>query len=329
MNWDGALAGPFNYAVFGFAGTLASPGLSILLFHRVHAQADTLFPDEPDAQRFDQLMRMVARSFRVMPLTAAAARLEQHTLPPRSLAITFDDGYADNAEVALPILKRHGLSATFFVATGFLDGGRMWNDSIIECIRLCAQTEIDLSEFGLGVRAIGTSTERRSCIDELLRQTKYLDQRAREQAVQRLQATAGVGSLPSVLMMRSAQVQALHRAGMEIGAHTVSHPILTSLDAEAARRELTDGRRQLQEIIDAPVDVVAYPNGKPKRDYDRSHVEMVKRLGFRAAVSTAVGAARAGDDLFQLPRFTPWDRSLLAWSVRLFLNQRASTFDTA
>ena len=190
MNWDGALAGPFNYAVFGFAGTLASPGLSILLFHRVHAQADTLFPDEPDAQRFDQLMRMVARSFRVMPLTAAAARLEQHTLPPRSLAITFDDGYADNAEVALPILKRHGLSATFFVATGFLDGGRMWNDSIIECIRLCAQTEIDLSEFGLGVRAIGTSTERRSCIDELLRQTKYLDQRAREQAVQRLQATA-------------------------------------------------------------------------------------------------------------------------------------------
>jgi hypothetical protein len=89
-----------------------------------------------------------------------------------------------------------------------------------------------------------------------------------------------------------------------------------------AEYELAAGRNHLQELIDAPVEVMAYPNGRPTLDYDTQHVEMVMRLGFRAAVSTAPGAARAGDDLFQLPRFTPWDRSTLAWSARLLLNQR-------
>jgi peptidoglycan/xylan/chitin deacetylase (PgdA/CDA1 family) len=114
---------------------------------------------------------------------------------------------------------------------------------------------------------------------------------------------------------------------MEIGAHTVHHPILTALNAADAEREIADGRQRLQQIIDAPVDVMAYPNGKPGRDYDASHVAMVRRLGFRAAVSTAPGAARAGDDLFQLPRFTPWDRSLLRWSARLVANRRTARFD--
>jgi hypothetical protein len=66
---------------------------------------------------------------------------------------------------------------------------------------------------------------------------------------------------------------------------------------------------------------MAYPNGRPDRDYGAEHVAIVKRLGFLAAVTTAPGAAARGDDLFQLPRFTPWDRSLAAWSVSLLRNR--------
>ena len=329
MTWSDALAAPLNRSAFTLLGGAGSPRLSILIFHRVHASTDALFPGEPDATRFDRLMRMVARSFRVLTLGDAAARLASDTLEPRSLVITFDDGYADNADVALPILQRHGLSATFFVSTGFLDGGRMWNDSIIECIRGCRRDAIDLSEFGLGRHALASVEQRRSCIEALLSHIKYLDLPGREAAVRRLQEAAAVDVLPTELMMRGDQVRALYGAGMEIGAHTVNHPILTSLGACDAERELTDGRARLQQIIDAPVDVLAYPNGKPNRDYDRSHVAMAQRLGFRAAVSTAPGVARHGDDVFQLPRFTPWDRSLLAWSARLLLNQRTTRFDRA
>jgi peptidoglycan/xylan/chitin deacetylase (PgdA/CDA1 family) len=327
MTWADALAAPFVRGAFGLVAWSASPRLSILIFHRVHARADSLFAQEPDASRFARLMRLVAQSFHVMTLGQAAVLLARSELPPNALVITFDDGYADNAEVALPILQRHGLPATFFVSTGFLDGGRMWNDSIIECLRACKLAEIDLSDFGLQRHALSGAAERRTCIEALLSKIKYLDPASREAAVERVQRAAGVTALPTDLMMRSEQVRELHLAGMEIGAHTVNHPILTSLQAAEAEREIDGGRQRLQQIIDAPVMVLAYPNGKPGRDYDSSHVAMVRRLGFLAAVSTAPGVARAGDDLFQLPRFTPWDRSLLKWSARLLANQRTTRFD--
>ncbi len=313
----------------GLCSSFSSPSLSILIFHRVHAQADGIFLNEPDAKRFEHLMRFVASAFRVMPLREAICRLEEGTLPSSALAITFDDGYADNAEVALPILQRCGLTACFFVSTGFLDGGRMWNDSVIECVRGCPYLEIDLDDFGLGKYPLAHPAERRRAIDALLRRIKYLNLVERDTACARLQRLCGVPHLPTDLMMRSEQICALHRSGMEIGAHTVNHPILTAITLPEAEREIVEGRARLESIIDAPVDLFAYPNGKPAKDYDYSHVSLVRRLGFRGAVSTAAGAGRSGDDLFQLPRFTPWGDLSLRWAGRLFANRHNTTFEVA
>ena len=314
---------------FSSFGALTSPRLSILIFHRVHAQADSIFPHEPDAARFDSLMRFVACTFRVMTLGDAVTCLAHGNLPPRALVITFDDGYADNAQVALPILQRHGLTASFFVSTGFLDGGRMWNDSVIECVRACRHSMVDLESFGLGQCSLSGPAERKHVIESLLTRIKYQNLAGREEAVARLQRVCGVSELPGNLMMRSAQVLEMHRAGMEIGAHTVRHPILTTLTPAEAEQEIAEGRNQLQSIINAPVGMFAYPNGKPGRDYDDTHVSLVRKLGFRGAVSTAPGVGRAGDDPFQLPRFTPWASSLARWSASLLLNQRNTTFETA
>jgi len=129
--------------------------------------------------------------------------------------------------------------------------------------------------------------------------------------------------------MRREQVRELHRAGMEIGAHTENHPILARLPLENARREIVAGRDELARIIQSPVDVMAYPNGQPTRDYGAEHVEVVRQAGFRGAVTTAPGAAQSGDDLFQLPRFTPWERAHPAWFARLFLNQWRTNFEIA
>jgi len=313
----------------GLFGTVVSSRLSILIFHRVHAAPDPLFPFEPDAQRFESLMRFVASTFRVMTLGEAVDRLAQDTLPPRSLVITFDDGYADNAEVALPILKRLGLRATFFISTGFLNGGRMWNDSVIECLRSSSRETIDLASYGLGQQSLRTIADRRNCIELLLPRIKYLPLQERTEAVFDLQRLSGMAKLPDDLMMSSAQVQSMHHVGMEIGAHTVYHPILKSLSADEAEREIGEGRRVLEYILDAPVDVFAYPNGRPGKDYDVSHVEIIRKLGFRGAVSTAPGAAQHGVDLFELPRFTPWGNAKYVWAARLALNMRNASFDTA
>lgn len=300
------------------AADMAIPGrLSILIFHRVLPQQDPIFPGEMHAPRFDALMGLVARSFRVMTLGDAVAARDAGRLPPRALAITFDDGYADNAEIALPLLQRHGLKATFFVATGFLDGGRMFNDTVIECLRATRQTQIDLGEWGLGVRPLGSADERRHAIEALLPKVKYLALAERQQFLTRLLQLAGQPRLPDDLMMRSEQVVRLHRAGMEIGGHTVHHPILRVLDDAEAEAEIAAGRTCLQTLTDAPVDVFAYPNGRPMQDYDLRHAAIVRKLGFRCAVSTATGVSGPGDDRFQLPRSTPWDRSPARWLGRL------------
>jgi hypothetical protein len=73
-------------------------------------------------------------------------------------------------------------------------------------------------------------------------------------------------------------------------------------------------------MIGAPVRCFAYPNGRPHRDYRAEHVALVKKLGFDGAVCTAWGVARHGDDPFQLPRFTPWDRSSTTFLIRLLRN---------
>src|SRR5688572_29905031 len=126
------------------------PRLPVLIFHRVLREPDSVFPGEPDAARFDEVLSWIGEWFTVMPLQTAVARLSAGDLPGNAVSITFDDGYADNFEVALPILRRHQMSATFFVASAYLDGGRMWNDTIIEAIRRCSGEHIDLAVAGLG-----------------------------------------------------------------------------------------------------------------------------------------------------------------------------------
>ena len=313
----------------GLFGKLASPRLSILIFHRVHRQTDSLLYSDPDAAEFARLARFLARAYRVLTLGEAARHLSCGSLPTRALVITFDDGYADNAEVALPILQRYGLRATFFVSSGFLDGGRMWNDTVIESVRRSPHSTVDLSDFGLEECLIDTVADRRQVIGKLLPRLKYLAPCERDDAVARVQRLCGVAELPDDLMLKSEQVRELHAAGMEIGGHTVSHPILTSLSLSAAEDEVARGRDQLQAIIDAPVDVFAFPNGKPGTDYGRSHVDLLKRQGFRAAVTTAPGVSRTGDDPYQLPRFTPWGRSLPVWAARLALSQRNTAYAVA
>lgn len=135
--------------------------LSVLIFHRVLRQPDPLFPGEMYAQRFDAVCRWLAAWFNVLPLDQAVSRLKAGSLPARAACITFDDGYADNHEVAASILGRHGLSATFFIATGFLDGGRMWNDTVIESVRQAGAATLELGHVGRF--PIATIAEKTSC----------------------------------------------------------------------------------------------------------------------------------------------------------------------
>jgi len=298
--------------------------LSVLIYHRVLPQPDPLLPNEPSATEFEAMMQLVKRTFNVIPLADAVAGLKSGRLPARALCITFDDGYANNETIAAPILDRLGLHATFFVATGFLDGGRMFNDTIIESVRSAQGEELDLQAIGLGRHAIGTDQDRRRTISELIDAVRSRPVQERAELTERAAQVAGA-RLPADLMMTSAQVAGLARAGFGLGGHTVSHPILARLPADAARREIIEGKRRLEDLAGSRVALFAYPNGRPNRDYSAATVELVREAGFEGAASTSSGAARIGSDPYQIPRFTPWDQGSLAFAARMWSNMARAT----
>lgn len=293
--------------------------LSILIYHRVLPEPDPLLPGEPDADRFRWQMRLLARHLNPLPLDEAVARLRDGTLPTRAVCVTFDDGYADNATVTLPILREEGVPATFFIAAGYLNGGRMFNDTVIETVRRLPAGQVDLTEEGAGVRRIESDADRVALYTDLIGRLKYLDPDERGTRAEALANRLGIQP-PADLMMSTEQLRELAAADMGIGGHTLTHPILARVDGATACREIHEGKERLEALLNRPVTLFAYPNGRPGKDYLPEHVDFARDCGFDAAVSTAWGVAGRDTDPFQLPRFTPWDRTPLRFGLRLARN---------
>jgi peptidoglycan/xylan/chitin deacetylase (PgdA/CDA1 family) len=297
------------------SGSGARASLLLLTFHRVLRESDPLLPNEPSAADFGAQLDLLRSLFNILTVREAVERRARNALPARSLCITFDDGYRNNAEVALPLLRARGLRATFFVSTGYLNGGRMFNDTVIEAARR-APEQLDLTDLGLGVHTLKDAVARRALADRVLNHVKYLEPEARMR-VARAVAERAAAALPTDLMMTSGQVRELASAGMEIGAHTVSHPILARIPATDAEQEIAQSRDVLREMTGEPVTSFAYPNGRPGQDYRDEHVHMVRHAGYECAVSTSWGKAASTSDTYQLPRISPWDRSTPRYAARV------------
>ena len=316
---------PWQAPMLRAVGALVSPGAShgallVLIYHRVLVEPDPLLPGEPDAAAFAMQMDLLKSLCQVLPLGEGVERLLTGKLPRRAACITFDDGYANNRTVAAPILAARGLPATVFVASGFLGSGRMWNDTVIESVRR-AGAELDLRSLGLLRYPLPDLAARRNGIDQILVALKYRDLEDRSAAAATIAERVGC-ELPEDLMMTELQIKELASFGMEVGAHTIGHPILARLDAESAWREVSGSKRMLEDITGTPVAAFAYPNGTPGRDYQRLHVDMVRKAGFRVAVSAAWGAAGRHVDPLQVPRVLPWETSGLRFAARLLVSYR-------
>lgn len=275
---------------------------------------------EVNETAFEWQMKLLNDHFNPLSLGTALELQKSGDLPPASVCVTFDDGYADNAEVALPILKKWNIPATFFISSGYLDGGLMWNDTVLESFKQIRETEIDLGEIGLGECSVATESERLEVAHKALAALKHLppDRRAK--------STDYIGSfatdLPSDLMMTSAQVKKLADAGMDIGGHTVSHPILANLSRDESRCEIEQGKKALEGLIGKNLSFFAYPNGKPGQDYTDFHCGVLSDIGFKAGVSTRWGVSTAESDIWQLPRFMPWDKTPAKFLLRMVQNYR-------
>jgi peptidoglycan/xylan/chitin deacetylase (PgdA/CDA1 family) len=183
---------------------------------------------------------------------------------------------------------------------------------------------VDCSDQRWHVLMESEPTPRQTAYLELAGLLRRMDYEARERLLARLAAWAGLAAegRPAYRALTTDEMNALAHDGLvEVGAHTMTHPMLSTLAGKTQRAEIVGSKRRLEEALDRPVTSFSYPYGS-RSDYTRDVVEMVKEAGFRCACSNFAGAVMLGRDPYQLPRFLvrDWDgdefaRRLTDWFV--------------
>ena len=318
----GALAALAARSIGGAVSPAGARGrLAVFGYHQVLERKDALRHGEPTPGEFASDLEIIKRLFNVLPLGEAVRRLQEGSLPARAACITFDDGYANNHDLAAPALEAAGLPATFFVATGAIDEGIMWNDLVLEAVARCREPFVIADESLRAAVAIPGAAEGGASLGtRLLQALKYRPLAERAEAAARLYRD-NVGGEPPRLMMTRDGVAALAQRGFAIGGHTVQHPILTRLPDADARLEIDGCSRWIEQVTGQRPTEFAYPNGRPGTDFTPAHAAMVQDAGYDCAVSTEWGIARRGADPFTIPRIGSWwrhNRRVAAGVLRLY-----------
>lgn len=245
---------------------------TIVMYHRV-IEDPALDPFELGMcikrSHFEQHVEYFARQFNVMPMRAAMARLARgEALPAGTLSITFDDGYADNLMIALPIMERYGVSCTLFVPTGGMASGEpLWWDRVICAVDCTYRASIDAREIGLpehhGTWAL-SSWQKAHTVQRLLDILWTMPFEHLMVAVARIEQVLQPRRTAASFAPRLSEsmIQQMSRRGVEIGAHSVWHSSMPLVSADDVQLEMAESKRYLEQLCSAPVDGFAYPGGK-------------------------------------------------------------------
>jgi peptidoglycan/xylan/chitin deacetylase (PgdA/CDA1 family) len=289
---------------FPFIRRSRRPSFQILVYHRVNDERTNFFPGVP-VDRFRKQMEVLARNATVLPLGELVDRVRGTDLPPRSVAITFDDGYRDNYECAYPVLRALQLPATIFLATNPLDtGAALWHDRVFDAFERSAGGTLRI--LGRSYVMAPLEARRRTLVD-VLTLLRSLRPEERDSVIDGIERQVG-GTVPNgaARMLSWDSVQEMAGNGITFGAHTVSHPILTRLTREEAEHEIRASRASIESRLGRPVDLFAYPNGT-RADFDGSIQQILRDQGFRCAVTTLWGVNDAACDPFELRRIGFWN----------------------
>jgi peptidoglycan/xylan/chitin deacetylase (PgdA/CDA1 family) len=300
-------------------------------------------------RNFSQQLEVIRAVLCPTPLRDLVWGTQEGTNRSQAVAITFDDGYADNLHYAKPLLEKADVPATVYVSTGNAGTDReFWWD---ELERLLLQPGLlpealtlkvngnerrwelgDAADYphaaylanrGWNVLDPKDPTARQATYRALCAWLRPLPPNAQADVLEQLtdQASAEKEGRPSHRQLTPDEVASLGAGGfVEVGAHTVSHPILSSLPPERQWAEVQGAKVQLENWLGRPVESFAYPYGS-RSDYDAQSIKAVRTAGFRHACSNFPGPVETGTDPFEIPRYIArnWDgdefeRRLRVWS---------------
>lgn len=297
-----------------FVDRRAAPRLTILYGHCVADEEinGDLAPEmKISEQRLEQLLRVLGQRFDLVTIGEGMTRLADGSARRSMVALSMDDGYRDNLTRLVPLLERTGARATVFLEAGPVVERRLgWLHTFEWLAQRVAPTALRerlaaLSEFDANgvvhVRAAGDT-------HALKRALKYeLRPDIRDGALAALARQEGCdeSALVDRLYLDAAGARALVAAGrIEVGGHTIDHPVLSTLPPTGQLREIAGGRERLAQALGeaAPLTTFAYPYGRTW-DFDAASCEAVRAAGFRWAVTTHAGTNTRASDPLRLRRW--------------------------
>jgi peptidoglycan/xylan/chitin deacetylase (PgdA/CDA1 family) len=273
--------------------------LRILAYHRIgrlDQETGSLDPDllsvTPDLFA-GQMAFLRAKYHPVSVEEVLQALAGNQPLPPRSVLVTFDDGYCDFRDVAWPILQRFQIPAILFVPTDYLSGeGRMfWWDRLYQGFMQTQRKEIQLPS--LGALPLLDSMQRREAFRAAKKLVMTWSNAAAMQLVEDLLEELAVTPALEKVILGWDDVRRLHKEGLYVGAHTCSHPILAQVTPDQARHEISKSQARLRQALGCTWPLFAYPSGHPA-DLDAMLASILSDEGFHFAVTMIEGHNRIG-----------------------------------
>jgi peptidoglycan/xylan/chitin deacetylase (PgdA/CDA1 family) len=255
---------------------------------------------EGEAERgFASQMKTLARIGNVLPLDEALGRLAAgEPLPGRAVAITFDDGYRDNLTLAVPVLERLGLPATFFLVPELLSGKiDAWWETIGWA--LSASSSGTLSWEGMTFRF--DASDWQTAYSPVVRRLKRRSRAARDEAMAELLEMLSPEGDPPDLFMNWDGARELARRGFSVQSHTRSHVVLSEETPEEQLRELVEGRAQLESELGTSVSTIAYPQGGPL-DYNAATLTATTAAGYTWGLTTHEGFTTSATSPLEIRR---------------------------
>jgi peptidoglycan/xylan/chitin deacetylase (PgdA/CDA1 family) len=276
--------------------------LVILVWHNVAGTWCYPARDGAGAQGFAHQLGLLQRYAAPVPLRPALEALSAgEPLPPRAVAITFDDGYQDNLDLAVPVLEKLGIPATFFLVPTLLSRElRPWWEVLAWGFARAGPAVIRWNGTELSTRG----NRGRQAFRRVAERLKLLDRAARDRAVdQLLWQLEPEGRVDhQQLFLDWDGARALVRRGFTVGSHSMYHAILSRETPEEQRRDLTASRRELEAQLGVPAELLAYPNGT-RHDYDRHTIQAAAQAGHAHALGAHAGINRSSTQPYEHPRF--------------------------
>ncbi len=294
------------------------PACQIFMYHRVNDDHDPFFYATPVAE-FERQMHYLAKNFPIASLDKIGAGEFSANGHKCCVAITFDDGYRDNFTCAFPILKKLGIPATIFLATGCIDSGEIpWYDQVRLAFKLTVRSSVSLQASGGPSAGLGTVAQKVEAMERTLAWLRSLDEPSRHRALaevfQELGVPAGLNLRNT--MLRWEDIRFMAKQGITFGAHTVTHPVLAGLSRERLQEEIGGSKRMVESRLQHPVRHFAYPFGK-HADFSGQAKDVVREAGFETAATTVFGINGQEDDRFELKRLGLWESDLGLFGLRL------------